>query len=228
MSIQKNPFFGTPLNPGMAGGHKGGCLRLGIQNRIRLLEANTRDRLVIGRHPMCDITIHAQYTSRTHAYLESVEQGFYLTDVSANGTYVLTSNGRSHYLKRERLHLQGTGLISTSKTIEADKRWLIRFECEPASMTFSQATAKNVTGGNGSTYLHKETTAPVLVKFSRLRLVFVDGQCQGVTNKILDVEPGRHVVDLGEPKDYEPANREIEVGQPDEAVPKVVEFSRLR
>jgi hypothetical protein len=44
----------------------------------------------------------------------------------------------------------------------------------------------------------------VIVRYPSSRPVFMDGQDAGVTSRMLFVEEGHHVFDLGEPGDYEP------------------------
>jgi len=48
----------------------------------------------------------------------------------------------------------------------------------------------------------------VVIRYTRRRVVRMDGQDAGFTNDTLMVEAGHHVFDLGEPPDYTPASVE--------------------
>ena len=48
----------------------------------------------------------------------------------------------------------------------------------------------------------------VIVKFSESRTVIIDGEENGSTNDILDVEEGTHIFELADPKDYKPKQRQ--------------------
>lgn len=66
----------------------------------------TSSRTLIGRDPGCDITIHDDAMSRTHAAVDLLGRGYFLTDLtSTNGTYV------DDELLRGRIPLQGGELI---------------------------------------------------------------------------------------------------------------------
>jgi len=47
----------------------------------------------------------------------------------------------------------------------------------------------------------------ITVKFPSTRDVFIDGEKCGSTNKRLQVQTGRHTIDLGDPRNYEPSFR---------------------
>jgi len=51
----------------------------------------------------------------------------------------------------------------------------------------------------------------LIVRYHNSRLVYVDGQDAGETARMLFVEEGHHVFDLGEPRDYEPPELEVDV-----------------
>jgi hypothetical protein len=51
----------------------------------------------------------------------------------------------------------------------------------------------------------------VVVRYPSSRPVFMDGQDAGETARMLFVEEGHHVFDLGDPRDYEPPALEVEV-----------------
>jgi hypothetical protein len=49
----------------------------------------------------------------------------------------------------------------------------------------------------------------VVVRYPEARSVFMDDQSVGETARMLFVEEGHHVFDLGEPRDYEPPEVEL-------------------
>lgn len=85
--------------------------------------------LFVGRHSLCDIRIGSKYTSRVHAYFQRCEDGIYLVDKSANGTYLRIDDGKRYRLRRQRLKLERTGLISLGVDISLHDEWAIRYQC---------------------------------------------------------------------------------------------------
>jgi len=73
--------------------------------------------LVIGRDLNAGIIIEGNLVSRQHAIIEYRRGKFLIKDTSTNGTYVLTQDGRSIYLRREEFPIWGKGQISLGKTI---------------------------------------------------------------------------------------------------------------
>ena len=66
----------------------------------------TTSRTLIGRDPSCDITVNDDAMSRTHAAVDLLGRGYFLTDLnSTNGTYV------DDELLRGRIPLEGGELI---------------------------------------------------------------------------------------------------------------------
>ena len=73
--------------------------------------------LTIGRDLSSGIVVEGTLVSRQHAVIEYRRGKFLIRDQSTNGTYVLTEDGRSIYLRREEFPLWGEGKISLGKTI---------------------------------------------------------------------------------------------------------------
>lgn len=72
----------------------------------------TRDRTIIGRESSCDIAISDHAMSRTHAAVDLLPDGYFLTDLnSTNGTYV------DDKLLRGRMPLAGGELIRLGGSI---------------------------------------------------------------------------------------------------------------
>jgi hypothetical protein len=62
----------------------------------------------------------------------------------------------------------------------------------------------------------------VSVIFPIARKVRIDGKEAGMTNDTLMVDGGRHVFDLGEPRDYEPASVEKDVHNTTPIAPLII------
>lgn len=95
---------------------KSSKLQLSFQDSEIALLANM-PALTIGRDQNCGIFIEGSLVSRQHALIEYRRGKFLIRDQSTNGTYVLTEDGRSIYLRREEFPLWGEGKISLGKTI---------------------------------------------------------------------------------------------------------------
>lgn len=95
---------------------KSSKLQLSFQDSEIALLANM-PALTIGRDQNCGIVIEGNLVSRQHAIVEYRRGKFLIRDQSTNGTYVLTEDGRSIYLRREEFPLWGEGKISLGKTI---------------------------------------------------------------------------------------------------------------
>jgi class 3 adenylate cyclase len=95
---------------------KSSKLQLSFQDSEIALLANM-PAFTIGRDLNCGIVIQGSLVSRQHAIIEYRRGKFLVRDQSTNGTYVLTEDGRSIYLRREEFPLWGEGKISLGKTI---------------------------------------------------------------------------------------------------------------
>lgn len=65
----------------------------------------------------------------------------------------------------------------------------------------------------------------VVVRYPSCRPVFMDGQDAGETARMLFVEEGHHVFDLGDPRDYGPPELEVEVTGTTAVTPLELAFS---
>ncbi|MEJ2115905.1 MAG: adenylate/guanylate cyclase domain-containing protein [Gammaproteobacteria bacterium] len=81
---------------------KSSKLQLSFQDNEIALLANM-PALTIGRDLHCGIVVDGNLVSRQHAIIEYRRGKFLIRDQSTNGTYVLTEDGRSIYLRREEL-----------------------------------------------------------------------------------------------------------------------------
>ena len=91
-------------------------LQLAFEDTEIALLANM-PALTIGRDLSSGIVVEGTLVSRQHAVIEYRRGKFLIRDQSTNGTYVLTEDGRSIYLRREEFPLWGEGKISLGKTI---------------------------------------------------------------------------------------------------------------
>jgi predicted component of type VI protein secretion system len=55
--------------------------------------------------------------SRMHVKIEYRRGKFVLTDLSTNGTYVMTSQGKKNFIHRDELILEGAGVIGVGKQV---------------------------------------------------------------------------------------------------------------
>ena len=99
---------------------KSSKLQLAFQDTEIALLANM-PALTLGRDMSCSIIVDGTLVSRQHATIEYRRGKFLLSDTSTNGTYILTEDGRSIYLRREEFPLWGEGKISLGKTIVDEK-----------------------------------------------------------------------------------------------------------
>jgi hypothetical protein len=106
-----------------------GRLRLYFHASVTELSAAAARTLILGRASGCDIEVSASHVSRQHARVEASASFFALMDGSTNGTYVRFDDGREMHLVKERLVLQGSGIISLGKPITEREPDLIYFLC---------------------------------------------------------------------------------------------------
>lgn len=99
---------------------KSSKLQLAFQDTEIALLANM-PAITLGRDLTCSIIVEGTLVSRQHATIEYRRGKFLICDTSTNGTYILTEDGRSIYLRREEFPLWGNGKISLGKTIIDDK-----------------------------------------------------------------------------------------------------------
>ena len=92
--------------------------------------AAARREFSIGRADSNDLVVMSGSVSRRHAIVEFGRGRFVLTDTSTNGTYVLTQDGASVYLRRESLPLWGHGKIGLGLPLSAGYEHVIGFDCQ--------------------------------------------------------------------------------------------------
>lgn len=90
-----------------------------------------RTETFVGRHPLCDIRIRSEYTSRVHARFVFREDGFHLVDVSKNGTFVKTSDGDIFHLKNNaHFPMAHSGFIGFGTPCAKAGDWIAHYSCK--------------------------------------------------------------------------------------------------
>lgn len=67
----------------------------------------------------------------------------------------------------------------------------------------------------------------LIAKFAESRGVIVDGINEGMTNHMLELETGTHVVTLENPPDFTPEMHEFILRRTSELSPKVITFEKI-
>jgi class 3 adenylate cyclase len=94
----------------------------------RLTVDQNTPALVIGRGKNADMVINDAMASREHARIECRRGKFVITDMSTNGTHLLTPEGPS-YLRREEQVLSGSGKIALGRQI-AEAQEIVLYRCD--------------------------------------------------------------------------------------------------
>ena len=84
--------------------------------------------ITIGRADQNDLVVRQPVVSRLHARIEYRNGRFVLTDLSANGTYVLRDDGDSTYVHRDNLELSGSGKLGLGEAVLPGSLTSVRFE----------------------------------------------------------------------------------------------------
>lgn len=84
-----------------------------LRYRLQILAVNEqRKSIVLGRGDACDLVVGNTLASRRHARIDYTFGKFFLTDHSANGTFVRFSDGQIIHLNhQQQIVLHGTGTI---------------------------------------------------------------------------------------------------------------------
>ena len=108
---------------------RGMRLRLQIDDRELVVDEH-RSSITIGRAEDNDLVVKAQRASRQHARIEISRDKLVLVDVSANGTYVQTADGKVLLVSRDRLQFEGQGTFGFGHVPMPGSAHTIRFICE--------------------------------------------------------------------------------------------------
>lgn len=96
------------------------------EKEIRLHEEGRT--ILMGRDPGHELVIDDQLASRNHASIEYSHGKFVLEDHSTNGTFVLTHEGETLHLHREKFLLRGKGQISLGREPTDNPTELVQFD----------------------------------------------------------------------------------------------------
>jgi adenylate cyclase len=84
----------------------------------------------MGREPGNQLTIEADWVSRTHAMIEYKRGHFMIADRSTNGTYVRIGDDDEIKVHRDELHLRKVGTISLGQSFDVNTGDIIYFEAD--------------------------------------------------------------------------------------------------
>lgn len=86
------------------------------------------DVYTFGRDIQCSQMIASSLASRVHAKIEHRRGKYVLIDESTNGTYLQMQGGKTIFLRREEVVLQGKGVISFGEELNINSDFLLRFQ----------------------------------------------------------------------------------------------------
>lgn len=109
----------------------GGCLILRLGPERFLVDA-AHPAVSIGRSDENDVVVLDPWISRRHARIRLRHGKFVLHDESANGTLVVTDDGRRIPLHREDLTLHGSGRLGVNRGEDDEGALPIRYRVESA------------------------------------------------------------------------------------------------
>ncbi len=122
----------TAANPARAGFADGGELFLKLShegNTFMIDEATLSARL--GRDKSNDLVVTSHFASRFHARIHKREGGFFLSDQSSNGTYLLADDGAAEVLlQREEAVLGERGWIGLGMSASRHGDHVVRYRIE--------------------------------------------------------------------------------------------------
>lgn len=93
---------------------------------LALTENNTV--ATIGRDPSCDIMLNDTHVSRRHCRIERTPGGILLTDLSTNGTCIVTDDGVEFLVKGKSVALKGKGILLFGRPFRGERRGGVRYE----------------------------------------------------------------------------------------------------
>jgi adenylate cyclase len=106
----------------------GSQLRLVYRSRVVVLD-DTRTSIVLGREATADLVVAERMASRIHCEIERRQGKFFLTDRSANGTYLTINGDTEMVLRREEAVLRNHGVIALGQS-QASASERVEFFCE--------------------------------------------------------------------------------------------------
>ena len=114
---------------GPAAAEEKATLRLRHRAQQVTLDAESKP-FSMGREPSNQLTIEADWVSRTHAMIEYKRGHFMIADRSTNGTYVRIGDDDEIKVHRDELHLRKAGTISLGQSFDVNTGDIIYFETD--------------------------------------------------------------------------------------------------
>ena len=103
-------------------------LRL-VHRATTLALGNSRRSVVLGRDASADLVVADPKASRAHCEIEFRQGKFFITDRSANGTFLTIDGDREMVLRREEALLRSQGVIALGQSSAATAE-IVEFYCE--------------------------------------------------------------------------------------------------
>ncbi|HPO25297.1 MAG TPA: FHA domain-containing protein, partial [Arenimonas sp.] len=105
--------------------------KLTLRHRGKLIELDQNSEpFMMGREGSNNLTVEADWVSRSHAQIEFKRGHFMIADRSTNATYVKLGDDDELRLHRDELHLRKSGTISMGQSSAVNANDLIYFETE--------------------------------------------------------------------------------------------------
>jgi len=108
--------------------HRDGARLVLTAGGTRLELGEGHPSMTIGRAEQNDLVIHHPVVSRLHARIEYRNGRFVLTDLSANGTFVVADDDGSSYVHRDTTVLAGAGILGLGEAVSPDSLVTVRYE----------------------------------------------------------------------------------------------------
>jgi len=105
--------------------------KLTLRHRGKLIEIDQNSEpFMMGREGNNNLTVEADWVSRSHAQIEFKRGHFMIADRSTNATYIKLGEDNELRLHRDELHLRKSGTISMGQSGAVNTNDLIYFETE--------------------------------------------------------------------------------------------------
>ena len=111
----------------MQGQNRRAALTVEYRGRTVTIDQNSPP-LVMGRGKKADMVVEDAMASREHARIECRRGKFVLTDISTNGTHLMTPEGPA-YLRREERVLSGSGTIALGRQLN-EASDVVNYRCD--------------------------------------------------------------------------------------------------
>jgi class 3 adenylate cyclase len=121
----------TSMLPSIEMGGMHGARRVRVLHMGReIVLDDARTEITLGRAEENSVVQRGALISRIHAKIELVRGRFLLVDQSTNGTFVLNTDGKESFVRRDSVALAGQGFIGLGKLPEPNAPDVIRYQLE--------------------------------------------------------------------------------------------------